>query len=342
MTLARRFFAIAIAALLSGCGWFKGPVNASPALRWWLFSNFGASQICPEMLKRSAPLRLTPGGNVVGRFFPEQCNVAVNQASQTVTIDFNGTGYGWTPVAGRVGFRAGAAIEYRMDFFLADEATYVWARTARILKGPEFTMTSIEYKLANFAAQGPAGYLLNTFGAELMTSQLAQGFTVVSGEDGNLFALGHLTPPNRPPTPFVHGDDRFLFASEVSEVRSEQVDFLGPISIPSVEQALFLRLQVTGPAIDVLVVSRSNGDVWRKSLQQGSLLGPPPEPPLSTWALQPGAEQRQTLRLPPGQYYVVLDNSARVGSVNPPWTPLGVVGGNTAVVAYLAELGEVD
>ena len=333
---------IGAALVVAGCGWFKGPVNASPALRWWLFSNYGASQICPEMLKRSTPLRLAAGGNVVGRFFPEQCSVAVNDSSQTVTIDFSGSGHGWTPVAGRVGFWAGAAIEYKMDFYLDDDATYVWARVSRILKGPEFKMTAIEYKLANFAAQGPAGYLLNTFGAELMTSQLTQGFTVVNGEDGNLFTLGHLTPPNRSPGPFVRGADRYLFASEVTEVRSEQVDFLGPLSIESAGQALFLRLQVTGPAIDVLVVSRSNGDVWRRGLQQGSPLGPPPEPALTAWSVQPGGEQRQTLRLPAGQYYVVLDNSARVGSVNPPWNPLGVVGGNTAVVSYHADRGEVD
>jgi len=298
--------------------------------------------MCPEMLKRSTPLRLASGGNVVGRFFPERCQTIVNESSQTVTVDFAGTGYGWTPVAGRIGFSAAAAIDYRMDFFLDDDAVYIWARTARILKGPEFAMGAIEYKLANFAAQGPAGYLLNTFGAQLMQSQLAAGFTVVHTDDGDEFALGHLSPPQRPPTPFVKGDDRYVFANEITEVRSEQVDFLGPFEIVEGDQALFLRLHVTGPAVDVLVVSRSNGDVWRNGLQLGAPLGPPPQPALTTWSVQPGGEQKQAMRLPPGQYYAVLDNSSRLGSVNPPWNPLGVVGGNTAVVAYIAELGEVD
>jgi hypothetical protein len=31
-----------------------------------------------------------------------------------------------------------------------------------------------------------------------------------------------------------------------------------------------------------------------------------------------------------------------MGSVNPPWSPLGVLGGNSAVVAYSAELGDAD
>jgi len=326
----------------SGCGWFKGPVNASPALRWWLFSNFGAQRMCPEMLKRSTPLRLIAGGNSIGRFFPEQCVTRVNDASQTITIDFSGTGYAWTPVAGRVGFWAGASVEYRMDFFLDDDAVYIWAKTARIPGGPEFRMGAIEYKLANFAAQGPAGYLLNTFGAQLMQSQIAAGFTVVHSDDGDEFALGHLSPPQRPASPFRAGKDRYVFANETTEVRSEQVDFLGPFEIVNGEQAIFLRLQHTGPALDVLVVSRSLGDVWRNGLQLGTPLGPPPGPPNTSWALQPGGEQQQMLRLPIGQYYVVIDNSSRVGTVNPPWSPLGVVGGNTAVVSYIAELDDVD
>lgn len=294
------------------------------------------------MLKRSTALRLGGEGNAVGRFFPEQCQTQVDQSSQTVTVDFSGSGYGWTPVAGRVGFSAGAAIQYRMDFFLDDHAVYVWARTASVPRKPEFKMDSIEYKVANFAAQGPGGYLLNTFGAQLMQSQLAAGFTVVHTDDGDQFSLGHLSPPARPPSPFVRGDDRYVFANEITEVRSEQVDFLGPFEVVESNQALFLRLHLTGPALDVLIVSRSTGDVWRNSLRLGAPLGPPPQPPITSWSVQPGGEQKQALRLAPGQYYAVLDNSTRVGTVNPPWNPLGVVGGNTAVVAYIAELAEAD
>ncbi len=344
--LSKRSLSIALAStsglLLAACGLFNGPINASPGLRWWLFSNFGAQRLCPEMLKKSASLRLSAGGNAIGRFFPEQCRTQVNDAARTVTLDFSGTGYAWTPIAGRVGFWAGASVDYRMDFFLGDDAVYIWALTARIARGPEFKMGAVEYKLANFAAQGPGGYLLNTFGSQLMQSQLAAGFTVVHTDKGDDFALGHLSPPQRPPTPFVHGRDRFVFANEITEVRSEQIDFLGPFEVPDNDHALFLRTHVTGPAIDVLLVTRSSGDVWRNSLQLGAPLGPPAVPPISSWSVQPGGEQEQMLRVPPGQYYAVIDNSSRIGSVRPPWSPLGVVGGNTAVVAYMAELGEVD
>jgi len=140
----------------------------------------------------------------------------------------------------------------------------------------------------------------------------------------------------------VKGKDRFVFANEITEVKSEQVDFLGPFEVTEAGQALFLRLHVTGPAVDMLLVTRSAGDVWRNSLQLGAALAPPATPPVATWPVQPGGEQEQVLRVPPGQYYAVIDNSSRVGTLKPPWSPLGVVGGNVAVVAYIAELGKAD
>jgi hypothetical protein len=341
-TLLLRLLALGSIFLTVSCGWLKGPVNASPSLRWWLFSNFGAQRLCPEMMKRSAPLRLMQGGNAVGRFFPDACNTNVNHAAQTVTLNFSGSGYAWTPVAGRVGFTAGAAIDYRMDFYMAEEAVYIWAVPAQVLRGPDFKVGGIEYPLANFAAQGPGGYLVNTFGAQLMQSQLAAGFTVIHGDDGDEFTLGRLSPPQRVASPFVRGRERFSMANETTEIKSGQIDFLGPFEIVDGDQALFLRTRLTGPSVDVVVVSRSVGDVWRKGLEMGAPLGPPPSPPVSGWVLTPGPERQDTLRLAPGQYYVAIENGTRVGSVNPPWSPLGVIGGNVAVIAYMAELGEVD
>jgi hypothetical protein len=334
---------VSLALALTSCGWLKGPVNASPGLRWWLFSNFGAQRLCPEMMKRSAPLRMVQGGNAVGRFFPDTCSTQVNDAAQTVTLNFGGSGYAWTPVAGRVGFSAGATVDYRMDFYLAEEAVYIYAVTARVQRGPEFQVGGIEYPVANFAAHNsPAGYLFNTFGAQLMQSQLAAGFTVIHSDDGDEFTLGRLSPPQRVPSPFVRGDERFQLANETTEIRAGQIDFLGPFEVVDASAAMFLRTRLSGPSVDVLVVSRSVGDVWRKGLEMGQPLAPPPSPPISAWVLTPGNERQDTIRVGPGQYYVVIENGNRVGTVNPPWSPLGVIGGNVAVVSYLAELGDVD
>jgi hypothetical protein len=341
--LAVRLLALGGAFVLlasSGCGLFRAPVNASPELRWFLFSNFGAQRICPEMLKRGAPLKLAAHGNAIGRFFPERCSTQLNDAAQTVTLAFSGTGFAWTPVAGRMGFAVSATIDYRMDFFMAEDATYVWAKPARIVYGPDFRMGAIENKLVDWAAQGPAGYMVTTFGSQIVEGQLASGFTVVHTDEGDEFALGILTPPARPQKYFQRGSGRVALERDTTEVRIDQIDLIGPLEVPAGDQALFLRFHVTGPALDVMVLRRGAGDLWRNGLQLGATLAPPSEPAVSSFTLQPGQEARQRIPLAPGQYYVVLDNSARVGVVNPPWSPLGVLGGNSAVVAYAAELGD--
>jgi hypothetical protein len=331
-----------VSLLFVGCPCFRDPINASPEIRWWLFSNFGAQRICPEMQKRAAPLRLAPNPNAVGRFFPEQCQTTVNDAARTVTIAFSGSGFAWTPIGGRVGFTVLGSVEYRMDFYLGDDVVYVWARSQRIVSGPTFQVTSIEYKLANWAAQGPAGYLVNTFGSQIVSSEIASGFTVVKSDEGDEFAIGILQPPRRPPRPYDTSSGRYAFANETTEVHPEQIDLLGPFEVAANEQALFARLFVNGPALDVLVIGRGTGDLWRRTLQGGGALGPPPQPPLMGFALSPGVEQRQRIPLAPGQYYLALDNSTRAGTVNPPFSPLGMLGGNAAVVSYVVELGDAD
>jgi hypothetical protein len=341
---AHTLLAAALVALLltSACGLFRSSVNASPQVRWFLFSNFGAQRMCPEMLKRGAALKLAPNGNSIGRFFPEACSHQVNDAAQTITLAFSGTGFAWTPVAGRVGFAVSATIDYRMDFFMAEDAMYIWAKPARIVYGPDFRMGAIENKLVNWAAQGPVGYMAQTFGSQIVEGQLASGFTVVHADEGDEFAIGLLTPPARPPKPFRTDTGRIALERDRTEVRNDQVDLIGPVEVVDTDQALFLRFQVTGPALDVLVLRRGTGDLWRNGLQLGAALAPPPEAAVTSFVLQPGQESRQRIPLAPGQYYLVLDNSNRMGSVNPPWSPLGIMGGNAAVVAYSVELGESD
>ena len=330
------------AGAVVGCSLFRGAVNDSPQIRWWLFSNFGASQLCPEMLKRSAPLRLTPGGNVIGRLFPNGCQHRVDEQRRTISIEFMGTGYAWTPIAGRVGFAAHAAIEYRPDFSLQSDAMYVWARTERLLFPPQFRVGSIENRMVNWAQnQTPMGYLTNTFGAQITSSQLSSGFTVVRTDAGDAFSLGILQPPERPRQAFATGaEGRLLVASETAEVRVEQVDFIGPIVVEADGQNVFFKYRAIGPAAEALIWSRFDADAWREQLQTGAALAPPPTPPIMAFPLTPNIEQEQRLPLPRGQYMIMIDHSSRVGRVNPPWNPLNAVGANPLVLAYRVELGE--
>lgn len=332
---------LAVVASLAGCRSVRGVVNASPGLRWWLFSRFGAERMCPEMLKRGAPLKLAPGQNTIGRFFPSHCRHEVNEGKQTIAIHFGGTGYAWTPLAGRIGFSAEAAVEYRPDFQMTEDGIYVWAKTNRILYGPRFSIGSVENKMVDWATRTPAGYLVNTFGSQIVSSQLTSGFTVIRTSRGDEFSVGILVPPARPVQPFdVSGGDRLVYANETTEIHHGQVDFLGPFEIADDDQALFFRFRLQGPALDALALSRRDGDAWRDALQRGAPLGPPPVPPLKAFPIRPG-DQTERVRLAEGSYYLVVDNSARVGIMSPPWNPLSAIGGNTAALSYTAELAEL-
>ncbi|MFO0571012.1 MAG: hypothetical protein U0263_35585 [Polyangiaceae bacterium] len=326
-----------------GCPCVKGPVNASPGLRWWLFSNFGAQKVCPEMLKRGAPLKLTPTGNTIGRFFPTRCQHEIHDETKSMTLHFGGTGYAWTPVAGRVGFSAETSVEYRFDFFMGDDDVYVWAKDPRILRGPDVQVGYVENKVVNWGLKTPAGWMVDQFGSQIVSSQLASGFTVLHGDAGDDFTLGILQPPAKPKHPFdTSKGDRFVFANETTEIRSNQIDFLGPFEVADKEQALFFRVRVDGPAVEALLFPRGTGDLWREGLQKGAALGAPPGPPIMGFPISPGAEVKRRVPVPVGQYYLVVDNSAAVGQVSPPWNPLAVVGGAAAVVSYAAEVGDED
>jgi hypothetical protein len=334
---------VAVLTLGVGCPCVRHAVNASPSLRWWLFSTFGAQRVCPEMLKRGAPLKLQPNGNTVGRFFPTRCQHEIHDDRKTMTLHFGGSGYAWTPVAGRVGFSVDASVEYAFDFHPTEDAVYVWATQPQIVRQPEFKIGSVENKVVHWGMKTPAGWMVDQFGTQIVQSQLASGFTVIHDDKGDDFTLGILQPPAKPKHPFdTSKGERFVFANETTEVRNGQVDFLGPFEVADKGQALFFRLRADGPAVEALLLPRGTGDLWREGLQLGAALGPPPGPPIFSFPIQPGVEIRQRVRLPRGQYYLVVDNSAAVGQVNPPWNPLSVVGGNTATLAYAAEVGDED
>jgi hypothetical protein len=326
---------------LSGCAWFRSAINDSPEIRWWLFSHYGADRMCPEMQRRTAPLRLGAGGNVIGRLFPSSCQAQVDEGRRTVSLEFTGSGYAWTAIAGRVGFSVHAGVEYRADFSLQSDAMYVWARSERMLFPAQFHVDSVQNRLVDWATQQSVGaYLTSVFGAQLAQSQLASGFTVVRTEQGDSFSLGILQPPERPAEPFRAGaEDRQLVASETVEIRVEQLDFLGPIWVSGEGQGLFFRYQLTGPAAEALLYARADADAWRERLQRGAAFGPPPVPALLGFGLSPGAGSEQSFRLPPGQYVLVVDHTSQLGAVSPPYNPLNAVGANSLVLSYRLELG---
>ena len=235
------------------------------------------------------------------------------------------------------------------------------------MRGPEFAIGSVEYKVVDWATRTPIGYLANTFGQQIVSGQLSNGFTVVRTDQGDAFAMGILTPPDRPKGPMtIEDDERYVFANETTEVHVSQVDFLGPFVITDADRKLFLRSRLQGPTLDVFVMSRKAADTWREQLQRGAPLGPPPSPAIETFAIQPG-EQSRPIRLPEGSFVLVVDNSNAAGPTNvpvgsvkgwrTPWdiscliTPTRTPGatftgtrlaGGVSLLSYSAELGEAD
>ena len=327
---------------LCGCAWFRSSINSSPGIRWWLFANFGANQICPQVLSSGVGLRLNNTGDIVGRFFPNRCEYRVNDASQTVTVSFGGTGFAWTPIAGRVGFAASATVEYRMDFKLTDDATYVYGVVASNPIPPQFQIGAVENTLVNWATKTPVGYLANAFGSQILSGELAAGFTAIRSDSGDEFALGHLDPPARPRKPFgLSGKDRVLCVSETAELHPGQVDMAGPVKVTEADQALYLHVHVDGSAMEGFIWPKSVIDPWREGLQTGAPLTLPPQAPNAQFMLNPGANQ---LRIPlrPGSYMVVLDMSSQLGQVNPRFNPLDILGTGANRVSFSVELGAAD
>jgi hypothetical protein len=163
----------------------------------------------------------------------------------------------------------------------------------------------------------------------------------VRNEDkGDDFALGIITPPTKPHHPFnVTQSEFYTFANETTEIRGNQLDFLGPFEIVDSGQFILMTYSLQGPAVDAMVVDRGIGDGWRDAFQTGRPISPVPGPILAGAPINPG-HQQTTYRLPPGQYYVVIDNSPYVGTVAPPLSLLSPIADPVARLSYVAQLAE--
>lgn len=334
---------VLVALTATGCRACSGLVNDSPNLRWWLFENYGASQICPEMLKRGMGLRVQEQGPVVGRFFPTGCTIEVDSANHLVTVNFDGWGYAYTAITRKVTFNTQAAIQFKPEFYLGEEDIYVWGTTNRIVSGPNFTIRTIENPIANAPAQlTPLGNVANMFGNQIAAGELTRGFTVLQNwdTDSRTFALGIIRPPQKPHTPYdTSQDEKHTFLNETVDVAWNQRDFLGPFEVVDSDQVLELRIFNRGAQAEALLIERSGGDAWRDQYIQGAALTAPPAPIIGATPLLANRETRSQFRVMAGrQYYVVIDNTSAAGTINPPGNP--ITGGASAVLSAVIQLGE--
>lgn len=333
-----------------GCPCTDSIINSSPWLRWQVFAHFGANNVCSEMTKRGALLNVpvpVPGfPNAVGRFYPQTCQSALNEDKKTLSLWLTGNGYAWTPATQKMGFECSIAVEYKPDFHKAGDTIYVWFDVVDS-PSPQFRIMHVEQAVTNAALSlYPMEWFASQFAQSFVSSQLAKGFTVIREDDQDDFSLGRLAVGERPVHPWdAKGNNRFTFANETTEVRGLQQDFLGPYEVDGKDRALYLKMQVKGPPIDIFVVSKDVGHTWRMQYQTAS---PPSGPPPGAQVIQTGQTPASGffegwVQVPQGSYYVVLDNSASAGMVQPPGkipTPFDPSRALTSTVSYLVQMGD--
>jgi hypothetical protein len=337
--LARLLLMVVVLAFTGvGCPCVDDTINSSPWLKWKIFAMFGAGRLCEEMSKRGAPLRLADGAPVIGRFYPNACQSVLNDDRQTVTLQFAGDGYAWTPVTKRIAFSSTATVEYKPDFHKDGGTIYVWFRPANIA-APQFQIGLVEQPAVGLAtAMTPLGTFVNLFGQQIVSAELRRGFTVIHESAGDDFALGILPPGTRPSHPYdMHGSDRVMFMNEQAEVHGSMLDFLGPFEIDGAGRMLFVKIRSAGIPLDVAVVTRATGDAWRRQYQAQRGVPLPPAAPIVAGVIPADVEADRSIALPQGQYYVVIDNSSFVGQTAPPMTALF---DPVARVRYLISMGD--
>jgi hypothetical protein len=341
--------AFALSTLGASCGQkalgvLPGVVNdpGNLSLRKAILS-YATNQVCSEMLRRSVPLKLRGDDPATGRFYTTSC-YAQEMSNQNLFIQFGGYGYAWTNLTKRLGFDASTAVEYETDFQMDGSTMYVYFKQ-RSTTAAQFRSRFVEQQQAAVGAVPlPFGMsndvFVNTFGPQILKNEVARGFTVIRDADGTVnFGLGVVPKGQKPPVPYkISPSGRDILANERSEIHQNQRDFVGPIEVKGKDQALYVTAAVDGAAgADVLVVPKQLADTWLDQYTRSAPVTPPPAFPSLDEQIVAGVMWRRTVALPPGYYYLVLDNTSNAGRTQPPTVPGD---DRAALVSFAIELGD--
>ncbi len=305
------------AATIVGRGIVNSPSNKS--LRFDMLK-FGLREFCNELLHTGTPLRLADGQPVMGRFFGQSCQAKSidNVETSSIFVQFGGRGYAWTAGTGRLGFRAQGLLELAPDFRIYKDAMYVYFRPIQV-DTSDFELLMTERVFAQ-AATGIMGLSEEEVGQAIISAQLGRGFTAIRYDaDGNTdFALGLVEEGQAPFRHFrVLSSPRLTTANGRTEFFAGQMDFLGKVHVEKDEE-IVVTLHVEGTEqIDFLLLSEQSAT-----------------PYLQTYLTKPGVERlgviptfqsvaydraptRAQVKVPPGDYYLILDHSNAVGTTAP-------------------------
>jgi hypothetical protein len=318
----------------------RGPINdpSNVSLRRSILS-MGLGEFCHQMVMHNAPPKMTPESPVIGRFYPQHC-VQKELPSGDLYVTFDGFGYAFTNLSKKVTFSMSGGVDYNQDFQVAGDCNiYAFFRTRQV-SSSNFQSHVVEQPVAAFL--NSLTQVGNTFGSQLVSGKLGEGFTVIRAKDGNVdFGLGMIPVGQKPPHPFaVHGGDRLMYENLRTEVHGNERDFIGPIEVTDSDRALFVTASVDGGvrAIDLFLMSKPDGDVSLGLYYNYPAIGPLNANVLASDVIPGGARQYQrAFPVPKGVYYVVLDNSSGAGQVAP---PLDLLNDPVATVSYAVQIGD--
>lgn len=306
------------AVTMLGPGVVNNPKNRS--LRFDLL-RYGLDSFCDAMRAGGTPLKLNDEEPVMGRFHADACNSqAIDEPSRkSFVVQFSGTGYATGRQGGRIGFSARGLVEYATDFLLHEDALYVYFRP-RVVDATAFQTLLVESQLAKTALD-LFGVDPDAFGQSVVEGQLRRGFTVIrySSAGDTEFGMGTIPAGQRPYQPFsVKTEDKRMLVNERTEVHPGQQDFIGPLSVESDSQALYLTVDVDGTsAVDLLLIPEAEGrTLWDQYVQKPGPVSPT-SPPILVEAVARGVSYQRQVPLPKGRYYLMLDHSAAAGITVP-------------------------
>jgi len=324
------------AASIVGRGIVNNPSNKS--LRFDMLT-FGLKKFCEELLHNGTPLRLNDGQPVMGRFFGETCNAKSisDQEKSTIFVQFSGKGYAWTAGTGRLGFRAQGLLELAPDFRIYENEMYVYFRPIQV-DTSDFQLLMTERPLAQAAAR-IMDLSEEEIGRAIVSAQLGRGFTAIRYDaDGNTdFALGLVDPGQAPFRHFqVVSSPRTTAANGRTEFFSGQMDFIGKLHVHDNEE-IVVTLHVQGAKqIDFALLKEEAGASYLRGYLTQPGVKPLPVVPTFEATAEDGRPTRAQVKVPAGDYYLVLDHSSALGKTNPDQAAL------PARVDYLIQTGRAN
>jgi hypothetical protein len=297
------------AMAMVGPGVINDPSNKS--LRFDILK-FGLDRFCEEMMRRGVALKTQDDAVVSGRFFADSCQSQSlsDWDRKSIVVQFQGLGYTWTNLSGRLGFKATGLVEYAPDFQLHNGAMYIYFRPQRV-DAVSFETLLVESSLAQ-AGMSLTGFDPNRAGNDVINAQLRRGFTVIrlDGSGAMDFGMGYVPKGRQPFKPFTVDAQRPSLTNDRTVLHVGQQDLIGGLVVEEDQAELQLNLLMEGtPAIDVMLIPKSFGDVWLRSL--ATVPGPsqPTAQPLLSEVVTAGQLWQRRVPVTKGVYYLVLDHS---------------------------------